>query len=170
VQEIPVDPKNIVPFLESTNYKLTQKQVTSIQTKIDGNKMITKTKIEEIIKESGKNILNKSGKENYLWWVWNTVYAQLHEISGDRNISITGSYQPIVIANIGHIDEDDRKNLNTFKKDKNILNMFQLNEDDLNRIIEVNPFQDMTDFGEKPRDDDKEKMEGKQDDTKVLIT
>ncbi|EBA7037487.1 hypothetical protein CSU15_002979 [Salmonella enterica subsp. diarizonae] len=134
---VPVDPKTVVPYM--TKHWSSGKQ-SKAQRKQEEHDIKRGVDPDLPIKVAREIALTREAEpsENYARWLVSNGNAQLHEL-GEIHESGEYRFKGIIITNVAYIDKLQQQDLNKYKTDPRVLEYFNLQEDDLERIIEVSP-------------------------------
>ncbi|EAY1186026.1 hypothetical protein DRW71_10100 [Salmonella enterica subsp. diarizonae] len=134
---VPVDPKTVVPYM--TKHWSSGKQ-SKAQRKQEEHDIKRGVDPDLPIKAAREIALTREAEpsENYARWLVSNGNAQLHEL-GEIHESGEYRFKGIIITNVAYIDKLQQQDLNKYKTDPRVLEYFNLQEDDLERIIEVSP-------------------------------
>ncbi|EAM0981020.1 hypothetical protein KG918_000706 [Salmonella enterica] len=134
---VPVDPKTVVPYM--TKHWSSGKQ-SKAQRKQEEHDIKRGVDPDLPIKVAREIALTREAEpsENYARWLVSNGNAQLHEL-GEIHESGEYRFKGIIITNVAYIDKLQQQDLNKYKTDPRVLEYFNLQEEDLERIIEVSP-------------------------------
>lgn len=134
---VPVDPKTVVPYM--TKHWSSGKQ-SKAQRKQEEHDIQRGVDPDLPIKVAREIALTREAEpsENYARWLVSNGNAQLHEL-GEIHESGEYRFKGIIITNVAYIDKLQQQDLNKYKTDPRVLEYFNLQEGDLERIIEVSP-------------------------------
>ncbi|ECI2915890.1 hypothetical protein AAE036_001094 [Salmonella enterica] len=134
---VPVDPKTVVPYM--TKHWSSGKQ-SKAQRKQEEHDIKRGVDPDLPIKVAREIALTREAEPsgNYARWLVSNGNAQLHEL-GEIHESGEYRFKGIIITNVAYIDKLQQQDLNKYKTDPRVLEYFNLQEDDLERIIEVSP-------------------------------